>query len=224
MAQDLSNDQCRSLELLLDEFIWDRDSPPKIIHYSSENGMGDLRARMLTEGLLNVQTRYAAFLDYDDVLMPSAYHWLVERLRLSGKAVAFGRVYSTAYDNLRKERTGRNTIYVYGHSYKEFVGLNHAPIHSFMLDLTQINLDGLTYNDNQRYMEDYYLTLQIFTESNCDWASLKENLFIGDYIHSTDRAHTLAISEDSERSALLKDQDYIKCEGYINRLRRTILS
>jgi hypothetical protein len=178
---------------------------------------------MLNESLRQIKSRYAAFLDYDDLLMPHAYEWLVNRLNQTGKAVAFGRVYSTYYNVSRGQFLERAKAYQYGYSYAEFVRQNHAPLHSFLLDLSKLDINALVYYDDQRYLEDYLLTLQLFTEDNCDWEGLKLDQYIGDYIHSIDRPHTLAFTDDSERQALLKQPDYILCENRIEDLRLGLL-
>jgi len=218
-AQDLSSEQRLELQALLDETLWWPDFSPKVDEYSSPAGNGDLRSKMLNESLKKVTTRYATFLDYDDLVMSHSYQWLAGRLRKTGKAVSFGRVYSTSYDYRTGVILQRGRTYEYGGTYEEFVGLNHAPLHSFMIDVTRINVDEIHYYEDQRYMEDYYMTLQIFKKENCDWQSLAENYYIGDYIHSVDRSHTLAFAEDSDRQALRRHPDYIICEERINRLR-----
>ena len=92
----------------------------------------------------------------------------------------------------------------------------------FLLDLSKIDLSKIVYHDDHRYMEDYFLTLQLFTRSNTDWESLRENLYIGDYIHSIERNHTLAFTDDTERQKLLSDPQYQLCEKRINDLRRKL--
>ena len=188
--------------------------------YHSENGMGDLRSKMLNESLKKVRTRYAAFLDFDDLLMPHAYSWLVARLEKTGKAVSFGRVYSTSYDSTTGVLKERNRVYEYGYTYEEFIELNHAPLHSFILDLDQLDLSTIVYYNDQQFMEDYFLTLQLFTKDNADWESLKENFNIGDYIHSVDRGHTLAILDEQKRKSLLTSRAYMLCEQRIYGMRR----
>jgi lipopolysaccharide biosynthesis protein len=218
-AQDLSIQQIHALEALLAEFVWVKGHEPHIQLYKSSDGKGDLRSRMLNESLKMVRTRYAAFLDFDDLLMSHAYQWLISRLESTGKAVSFGRVFDTSFDGKSQRLITRSITYEYGYSYEDFLVTNHAPLHSFMMDIEQLDIKRLTYFDDQRYMEDYFLTLQYFTKDNCDWDSLKENFYIGDYIHSLDREHTLAFSNDEDRQKLLENLEYRKCEQMICEMR-----
>ena len=214
-AQDLSHAQVKALKSTLNSFTWAKGCEPQVYYYESQDGHGDLRAKMLNESIKKVSTRYATFLDYDDLIMSHAYSWLVDRLQNTGKAVAFGRIWSTSYNGESCVLLQRERAFEYGYSHDDFVSNNHAPLHSFMFDLEQIDLSSVIYFDGQRFMEDYLLTLQLFTKDNCDWTSLAKNHYIGDYIHSVDRPHTLAISDDQERKALLSNPEYMICEQRI---------
>ena len=217
--QDLDEKQKEKLSALLEEIPFPEGVEPQIEDYSTAGLKGDLRTLMMNDALKRVKTRYAAFLDYDDLLFPDAYAWLLDRLEKTGKAVTFGRVYAASYNSQTDTLTKRERQFEYGYSYEDFIHDNHAPIHSFMLDLDQINLAKIVYHQDQKYMEDYYLTLQIFNKDNTDWESLSLNHYIGDYIHSTDREHTLAIADDTERDELLQDPTYQRDEKRICDLR-----
>lgn len=219
-AQDLDSDKIVALKNMLKNFAWSEGFEPQVHLYHSPDGKGDLRSRMLNESLKQVKTRYAAFLDFDDLLMPSAYDWLIRRLQDTGKAVSFGRVYSTSYDSEATLLLERRRAFEYGYSYETYVQHNHAPVHSFMLDIEKLNVSQISYFDDHRYMEDYFLTLQLFTEESADWESLKENHYIGDYIHSINRSHTLAFSDEQIRQALFSNPEYMLCEERINEMRR----
>jgi hypothetical protein len=221
-AQDLSDVQQEALTELLSEFSWHPEHSPQIHYYQSADGNGDLRSKMLNESLRKVQSRYAGFLDYDDLLMPHAYDWLIQRLEKTGKAVSFGRVYSTRFSSSTGILLDRTRAFEYGFSYEDFFSNNNAPIHSFLLDLMQLKVDSVTYHDDHRFMEDYFLTLQLFTEENGDWESLQLNHYIGEYLHSVDRAHTLAFTDESERERVLKNPDYIRCNNRLIKLRAAI--
>lgn len=221
-AQDFSDQQKIELGKMLEDYRWRQGCKPRVMYFHSEGGTKDLRSKMLNEGLLAINTRYGAFLDYDDLLMNHAYDWLFQRLQQSGKAVAFGRVYATSYESGTGRFVKRTAVYEYGSCHEEFVALNHAPLHSFLLDLQQMDLSELEYHDEHKYMEDYFLTLQLFTRDNADWDSLSANHYIGDYIYSVDRPHTLALSSDRERQAVLQDPVYRLCEARIQKMRRKV--
>ncbi len=221
-AQDLSVRQIDELEQTLKYFVWTDGFEPQVHFYQSPKGEGDLRSKMLNESLKKVKTRFAAFLDYDDLLMSHAYSWLIKRIEKTGKAVAFGRVYATSKIVATGLLTERRCLYEYGYSYEDYFRNNHAPLHSFILDLDRLDLSNITYFEDQIYMEDYFLTLQLFTKDNCDWSGLSKNHYIGDYIHSIDRQHTLAFSNEQEREAIYSDPQYILCEKRIMSLRNTI--
>lgn len=210
-AQDLSEQQNVALRVLLESFSWPDSFKPVIRYFTSPDGSGDLRSKMLNDSLKAVATRYAAFLDYDDLLFAGAYSWLASRMKHLGKAIGFGRVYSTEYNSSSHVLIARKKSFEYGFSYSDFVACNHAPLHSFLLDLERINLNEVVHYDSQKYMEDYLLTLQIFSKYNGDWDGLRLNYYIGDYLHSVDREHTLALNDNEERNKLRSDTEYMVC-------------
>jgi hypothetical protein len=221
-AQDLSMDQKSKLYELIADFKWVQGFEPILVNYDSKTGKQDLRSTMLNESLKKVTTDYATFLDYDDFLFSGAYKWLLNRLDQSDKAIAFGRVYWSDYLSRSGYIVSRKRSFERGYNYFDFCKNNHAPVHSFMLNLKKLDLSEVVYFGDQKYMEDYLLTLQLFTKDNADWDSLKENHYIGDYIHCIDRANTLAIADDAQRKMLLSDEHYRLCEKRINDVRKTL--
>src|SRR5690606_16444299 len=109
-----------SVRTLIDNYAWKGSTGPEIQEFKSTDAINDLRSRMMNEALRSVQTRYVGFLDYDDLLMPHAYEWLLGRLRSTNKAVAFGRVYATTYLNTTNTRLKRTRSFEYGYTYKDF--------------------------------------------------------------------------------------------------------
>ncbi|MBN2793028.1 MAG: glycoside hydrolase family 99-like domain-containing protein [Desulfuromonadales bacterium] len=218
-VQDLSPEQTQSLEVLVAELPWPAGRQARILHFYSDNGQGDLRARMLNQALQSVTTRYAAFLDYDDRLFCHAYAWLLDRLRQTGKAVTFGRVYSTSFDPNTGQLTGRKREFTHGRCYEDFIACNPAPLHSFLLDLDQLDLSRLVWHDDQCYLEDYYLTLQLITRDNTDWHSLELDHYIGDYLHGTAGGNTLAVDSSANRADIISSPLYRECQERIDQLR-----
>jgi hypothetical protein len=147
---------------------------------------------------------------------------MLDRIRTTGKAVTFGRVYSTGYSSKRQLIVDRNPSFEHGYSYADFYNNNFVPLHSFLLDRTQLDLGSVVYYDVHKFMEDYFLTLQLFRPENCDWESLASNYYVGDYVHSVDRAHTLAIASEQERTDLLATPHYQLCWRRICELRERI--
>lgn len=218
-TQDLAPQQLKELRSLCDNFNYEGYTTPEIFEFYSENRSGDIRAKLLHEGLNAASTRYVGFLDHDDLMLPDSYSWLVNRLSLTNKAATFGRVFDTKYESKTQKFIKRNRTYEYGYSYEEFFEVNHAPLHSFLLDKTKLDLDSLHYFDDQKFMEDYYLSLQLLGRDNTDWQSLHENFYVGDYIHSTDRSHTLAISDITIRGEVTTDLHFEKCKNRVELLK-----
>lgn len=218
-AQDLSDEKKSELDHLLTEFGTSEYFRPQIMHFVSPDGKGDVRSKMLNEALRAVKTRYAGILDYDDLLLPTAYEYLVSRLKATNTAISFGRTFVARYLSGKNVFLDRSKVYEYGYSFEEFVSNNHAPIHSFLLDLSCLNIENTRYFDDHKYMEDYYLMLQLVTKENADWEGLKLNKYIGDYIHAIDREHTLAISGDDKRLTISKSEEFLKCEQRIRELK-----
>ncbi|WP_415844500.1 glycoside hydrolase family 99-like domain-containing protein [Stutzerimonas zhaodongensis] len=223
--QDMTDNEVSLLEEKLATLPWHNDCFPIIRRYQSTPDNPDLRSLMLNDALKAVASGYAAFLDYDDVLFPHAYEYLLKNLKATNKNATFGRVYSTTVDAGTGLIVKRERVYDYGFSYSEFLHCNHAPLHSFMLNLDRIDLGAITYFDDMKYMEDYYLTLQLFNRRDTDWASLQSEAFIGDYVHREgDATNTLAVSDLQARKELLSSKHFLRCEGRIKALRERVMS
>lgn len=221
--QDMSDEEVAQLEAWLAELPWSEGYQPVIRRYASTPNNPDLRSLMLNDTLKSVGSGYAAFLDYDDILFPHAYRTLLERVKASGKNASFARVYSTTVDAANGRILKREKIYNFGSTYDEFLLRNLTPLHSILLNLDRIDLNSISYFDDMKYMEDYYLTLQLFTPASTDWASLKGDEFIGDYIHRQgDDSNTLAITDSDKINSLLKDEHYCLCEARICALRQRL--
>jgi lipopolysaccharide biosynthesis protein len=218
--QDFDNSQIAQLEKELSLLPWADGCEPVIESYTSSPEQPDLRSLMLNDMLKKVPKGFTAYLDYDDVLFPQAYLTLIKQIQKSNKNATFSRVYSTQVDAQTGMLISRSDTYDYGYSYEEFLDVNHAPLHSFLLDLAKIDVDAIRYFPEMKYMEDYYMTLQIFTRDETDWQSLRGSKFIGDYIHRVgDLNNTLAISDAIERQKLTSSEGFMLSESRIAELR-----
>jgi lipopolysaccharide biosynthesis protein len=196
-----------------------------IHEYISTETNPDLRSLMLNETLKEIAHGFLLILDYDDILFPEALSTLANRLRETKKAVTFGKIYSSSIDKFGKVAS-RSVVYDWGRSYEDFLDNNFTPIHGFMMNLDLIKTEDISFHTDQKYMEDYFLTLQIFNVDNTDWDSLNNNIFIGDYNHraSSATSNTLALLDQEKRDNLLSDLEYLKCQAYVDELRLKILN
>ena len=91
-------------------------------------------------------------------------------------------MFESLYDPKSEMLVERNRQYQYGYSYDDFLTVNVAPLHSFMLDLSQLKVAELKFFEDQRFLEDYFLLLQLVTRDNTDWKGLSQDMYIGDYV------------------------------------------
>lgn len=221
-VQDVPEGAALALRQRLEALPWAEGCKPEIRFFRSTPELPDLRSVMLNEMLRAAGPAYVAFLDYDDLMFPHAYGTLLQRLQLTGKNATFGRVFMTTVDSSRRLRVQREVAYG-GRTYSDFLDTNHAPIHSFMLDMRKVDIGKVEYFQDMKFMEDYYLTLQIFSREDTDWESLAEEVYVGDYIHiEGSDANTLAVRDVEKRRAHLMSPEYRLCEARLRDLRRRL--
>ncbi|MBY8957981.1 glycoside hydrolase family 99-like domain-containing protein [Pseudomonas sp. MIS38] len=222
--QDMTPEEVETLKQEISQLPWPVRAFPEFQCYYSTAEAPDLRSLMLNEALKSVKNGYVTFLDYDDVVFPDAYSKMAARLAATGKNATFGRVYSTLVHSDSGLITARDRTYTYGHTFEDFLNVNHAPIHSFMLDISKCNTEAIEYFADMKYMEDYYMTLQLFTKNETDWKSLETDFFVGDYIHRIDSedSNTLAINDKDQRASLLSSEPYLLSEKRIKELRTRV--
>lgn len=207
-CQNLGSEKLQQLnETLFGNFDW--NIPPQL-HLFNDDSIPDLRSLMLNETIRRVDSRYAVFLDYDDWVFSDSYSWLVDRLKTTGKAVTFGRVFKTVVSSISGRVMYRTKPWESGKSYAEFLEGNFLPLHSIMFDLERINLNSVKYFPFHPYMEDYYFLLQVVDEENADWESLNHNFYIGDYCFRVNGNNTLAVDEKACQLLEASD-DYQQC-------------
>ncbi|NDY57955.1 hypothetical protein G3N56_14560 [Desulfovibrio sulfodismutans] len=216
-VQNFTSEMRKDLEDLLNTIF----SSQKYYHieYFNDAVLTDLRTRMLNESIKMAKTPYVGYLDFDDLLMNDAYHYLISQLKRSKRSVAFGRVFLTNYYNQTQELVARNKTYEYGFSYSDFITNNCFPLHSFIIDKTNLDFTSVKYHDKMVFMEDYYFLMQILTRDNAHWEGLRENHYIGDYIHSLDYTHSLACADENERNKIINSDIFKWCTQRLEDLR-----
>lgn len=207
---------------LVSRIAWPDRISPQIKVFDEDNG--DLRSVMLNESLQSTATRYVGFLDHDDLLLPDACHWRIERLKQTGSAVTFGRIYNTRSDKLNRRLLDRGRLYEYNRTYEEFLVLNHCPLHGVLLDRHLLSGKTVIYRPQQRYLEDYALLLQVVSANNTDWGALALNHYVGDYRHLEDGDHTLALSDPEKRAQVLESAEYLDASNWIQKIQNHLRS
>jgi hypothetical protein len=136
----------------------------------------------------------------------------------------FGRTYRTFLHRDGNWIAWRDRHFERGRSYADFVSQNHAPIHSYLIDRTMVDLAAIDLPTDQKYMEDYLMLLQVVTAKNADWDGLSQMIYVGDYMHFDHGGNTVSVTDDTARSEIAKTPEYLRCEARITALQRELLA
>jgi hypothetical protein len=168
------------------------------VHNFTAESPKDARSALLNLGIQNAHGKYLAFLDYDDVIYPEGYRLLINELQDSGCSIAFGGVTAklaeVCYDALLVHRkfspwTGSNLV--------DLFRQNHCPIHSFVIDRSQVTNSDIVFSEHLTHGEDYDLLLRLCAKYRSSFA-LKRKI-IADYYMKNDGSNTILLaSNDSE--------------------------
>lgn len=156
----------------------------------------DARSILLNEGVRAAQGRYLAFLDYDDVLYPDAYELLVGRLTRTGAAIAFARVRIVQMDvhaHFLYPMSSPVPPPFNGNSLIDLFRCNFCPLHSYVIDRSQLSSDAVSFEPTLTLEEDYDLLLRICAQYPSDFALATLNVVVGEYCYKTDGSNFVPI-------------------------------
>ena len=168
----------------------------------------DARSALINMGFRHATGRYAAILDYDDVIKPNAYARLIEDLSTSGAAISFGKVWA-------KLLTKDNDILMATDWFDKFHGDglrallidNFCPIHSFVIDRSKIDDADLCFDPSLTRLEDYDFLIRFCAKYP---SSFKLSQYIvGDYLMKDDGSNTILVeaSTSEENRAAWRDSN-----------------
>jgi len=183
----------------------------------------DGRAEAANVGVDNAAGRYLAFLDFDDVVYPTAYKALVERSRATGRAITVGQI---------------RTVAAFRHStYMEYIGTlpgffppemgleelfirNHVPIHSYVVDRERAEVPRFPHG--QRLEEDYEFLLRMAARTPIDFHPRKQGLIVGDYVRQLNDMNTLNTIAEREGHEQVR-REYLKVKARQRRLKAELI-
>ena len=174
--------------------LLEMDNPPilSVLNWN-EPEPADGRSVLLNLGVEAADGRYIAFLDYDDVLYPEAYELLIARLRRTGAAIAFARVRTMELDVNPRFLYPRKTVrptYT-GNSLADLFRRNFCPLHSYVIDRSQLPPGLLQFEPSITIEEDYEALLRICATVSSDFGLAQIGVTVGDYNFKRDGSNTV---------------------------------
>lgn len=192
--QRFRGEEIDAVEQAMAPFIEGRDAPQLAIVNLTDPEPADARSVLLNLGVQNATGKYIAFLDYDDVLYPEAYEMMIGRLKDTGAAIAFAKVRVMRVDVYNeffytKERVNPPFS---GADLLDLFHNNFCPLHSYVIDRSQLPADMLSFVTTLTMEEDYDVLLRICGTFLSDFALIETD--IGDYYYKTDGSNTVPVS------------------------------
>ncbi len=148
----------------------------RILNSRSTANKKDLRGDLLNKGVREATGRYIGYLDYDDVLKPWAYRYLIGQLQKNKAAVLAAGLCTRAFYS--KSANGKWRL----RSKKPFnkksglfqlFNTNFLPIHSFLIDLSRSG-KRIVYTKPLSSHEDYYFILNIAARFPVDFSGMRK--------------------------------------------------
>ncbi|WP_164684226.1 glycosyltransferase [Vibrio maerlii] len=154
------------------------------------NDDSDIRSTMLNRGIALNESRYLAFLDYDDVIYNGAYEYLLERLEKTNTAFSAGGCRKATFDVSGRYNYCESKVPFLNFTPNIFYFLvdNFLPIHSYMIDTHMVKQDDLYFDESLCALEDYELLIRLVSKYRMDLKGLDH--FVCEYRIRNDETHT----------------------------------
>lgn len=184
----------------------------------------DIRAQLLNEGIRRARHRFLAFLDFDDYLYQDAYEYLVDQALAVGAAVTFGGMvfkHVRAFDRFVYSTKVQAHPFP-GENLADLMVSNFCPIHSFVIDRSQVASHDLTFNPELQRLEDYDLLLRLCSKYSSRFESRSKP--IGVYNWHLDGRGTTQFFKAGSAKAAADQRAWHHAQRHIWRLKSTLRS
>jgi len=183
-----------AVEQALAPLLDGHDAPQLAVVNLTDPEPADARSVLLNIGVQSATGRYLAFLDYDDVLYPEAYEMMIGRLKDTGAAIAFAKVRVMRVDVYQQFFYTRERVIppFSGADLLDLFHNNFCPLHSYVIDRSQVPPDMLNFVTTMTMEEDYDVLLRICAAFVSDFTLIETD--IGDYYYKTDGSNTVPVS------------------------------
>lgn len=181
----------------------------------------DARAALLNLGLQAGTGRFAAFLDYDDLIYPEAYRLLIGELEATGAAIAFGGILNAyiSRDGLVPITTAKRRVFQ-GEGLAQLLYDNFCPLHSFVIDRHRIAAKDLVVDETLGTLEDYELLLRLVSKYPSSFR-LKDKI-LGEYLFKDDDSNVNPLAR-AGRSAAAPAAAWVAAEADLTRRKAAMI-
>lgn len=210
---------------VINKFDWHEagHAAPTIIDVPAAPGQ-DLRSRLLNAGISHTRHRFLAFLDCDDYLYEDAYDYLVREAVASNAVITFGGIVCKHVRVLERfvyAATASSDIF-HGTGLTDLMVNNFCPIHSFVIDRSQVAPDDLVFNTDLERLEDYDLLLRICAKYSSRFESRLKA--VGVYNWHLDGRGSIPFSETDPAKAAVNKRAWANAKRHIWRVKSELRS
>lgn len=160
----------------------------------------DARTELLNLGIAQSTGRYLAFLDHDDAIYPETYGLLISELAQTKTGIAFGGIVTKHFECFDEVSQLRRADPLNQHgSLSALFKMNCCPIHSYVIDKSNISADDLRFDEHLVRYEDYEFLLRICAHHTSSFKHYQTA--VGDYYMKDDGSNSTLYLSSSESSA-----------------------